>query len=146
MFGKADAYLNRYAPRPPEVGPPPDAPASSLPPAQFVQLFGEGAEGLLQDVLEGDEWTPAQRVLAMDILNGDRSISELQGEDRAVLDEISQQLAHAPAQRKEPEAPKVVRPSWIATQNEMESFPNEYHPHPSQRDWPMSPDDPEGEQ
>jgi len=145
MFAKTEVYLQRYAPGPPTIIPPPtDATASSLAPTQFTELFGEDAEGLLQDVLEGDEWTPAQRELAIHVLGGDKKLGELTGEERGVLDEITQQLMAPKPPAPKPPAP--VRPSWIATQAEMESFPEEYQPHPSKRDWPISPDDPEGEQ
>lgn len=145
MFAKTEVYLKRYAPGPPTIIPPPqDATASSLAPTQFTELFGEGSEEMLQDVLDGEEWSPAQRALATHILGGEKSIKELTGEDRAVLDDIAHQLV-AP-RPVAPPPPTPTRPSWVATQGEMESFPNEYQPHPSQRDWPMSPDHPEGEQ
>lgn len=98
LFAKTDIYLQTYAPKPPDVLPPikEDAPASSLAPTQFIQLFGEGAESMLQEVLDGDEWSPEQRELAILILGGDQDIHKLAADKLDILDTITQQLAYPP--------------------------------------------------
>jgi hypothetical protein len=144
MFGKTDAYLKAFAPKadPPHEEPP----SSSLAPTQFEELFGEGAEPLLQDVLERpDVFTKDQQDLAMAILGGTKSVRGANNEDRSHLNEIAQQLAFLkpPA----PQAPATIpRPAYVRTRAEMENFEEEYQPPPEKRDWPISPDDPEGSQ
>jgi hypothetical protein len=129
-------------PKPPEV-------AASLPPTQFEQLYGQGAESLLQDVVDGDPelWDQEQRELSLKILAGLTTLKTRDLEERRILDEIGHRMAFAPATKKE--QPKVVidtRPPYVRSQEEMETFENEYMPPPSERDWPFSPDHPEGTQ
>jgi len=113
-------YLEHFAPKVTRE----EHKRSSLAPNQFESLFGVGAEELLQDVLEGEEWSPEQRELALHILGGDKAIHGLTGEERNVLDGIAQQLASSGprADKSTPVESAPVRPSWIATQAEMEGW------------------------
>lgn len=131
--------------------PGPPAPVVPLPPTQFEQLYGRGAEGLLQDVTDGDpeDWSNEQRELALRILAGVTSIQAANNEERRVLDDIARKMALSSPKPKQPadKLPKrVVRPPHIRSQEEMETFPEEYQPPPAERDWPISPDHPEGKQ
>jgi hypothetical protein len=133
-------------PAPPTTTPPPEEPpGSSLPITRFEELFGEGAEGLLQDVIDQDPqlWTADQRELAFRILGGDRELRSLTSEERSILDEITGHLA-GPRRTVERAPATIPRPAYIRTQAEMENFEEEYQPPPEKRDWPFSPDDPEG--
>jgi hypothetical protein len=147
MFAKTDVYLKTFAPGPPTTTPPPeDATASSLAPTRFIQVFGEGAEGLLQDVVDGDpeDWTPDQQMLALKVLSGELDLKDLGGEERSVLDGITDLLASPRAPK--PKTPATIqRPSHYSTQAEMENFDQEYQPPPARQDWPSG-DLPEGDQ
>lgn len=113
-------YLEHFAPKVTRE----EHKRSSLAPNQFESLFGVGAEELLQDVLEGEEWSPEQRELAIHILGGDKTIHGLTGEERSVIDGIAQQLASSRPGRRGPPAiiPAPVRPAYVATQAEMEGW------------------------
>lgn len=136
--------------------PGPPAPVTPLPPTQFEQLYGRGAEELLQDVTDGDpeDWSNEQRELALRILSGITSISTANNEERRVLDDIARKMAFSktPAQKAQAKLQEAqsrlrdVRPPHIRSQEEMEHFPEEYQPPPAERDWPISPDHPEGKQ
>jgi hypothetical protein len=79
---------------------------------------------------------------------GDNDFSILNPGERTTLDDISQRLA-AHGGRVPPPPPKpkpLPRQQGIHTRAEMETFEQEYDPPPSARDWPISPDDPEGSQ
>ena len=128
-----------------------EAPAPPLPPTQFEQLYGRGAEGLLQDVSDGDpeEWSNEQRELALRIIAGITTIDSANNEERRILDDIARKMALS--KPKPPQLPaklpvRDLRPSYVRSQEEMENFPEEYQPPPEQRDWPISPDHPEGKQ
>lgn len=110
-------------PTPPGVNTPKEEPSrSSLAPTQFEELFGEGAEGLLQDVLDRpDVFSGDQQDLALAILGGDKTVSAASGEDRTRLDEIARQLAFLKS--PPPKAPaKIPRPAYVRTREEMEDF------------------------
>ena len=109
-------------PAPPSVNPPEEPPSSSLAPTQFEELFGEGAEGLLLDVLDRpDAFDEDQQDLARSILNGDEAIASLDEEGRTRLDEMGRHLAflepYAP-----PEPEEIARPAYVRNQSEMEDF------------------------
>ena len=144
MFGSTKTYLQTFAPK--VDSPPEEPPRSSLAPTQFEELFGEGAEGILQDVLDRpDVFDREQQELALAVLGGTKSVRGANNEDRSVLNEIARQLAYL--KPPPPQAPAIIpRPSYVRTRAEMESFGEEYMPPPSQRDWPLTPDDPEGSQ
>lgn len=125
---------------------------ASLPPTQFEQIFGTGAEGLLQDVTDGapEDWTDEQRSLALRILSGDASMRSKNNEEQRILDDIAQQMAFGQYPSKTTQTPtrvvRDIRPPHIRSQSEMEHFPEEFQPFPSLRDWPLSSDHPEGSQ
>lgn len=110
-------------PRPPDFNQTPEErPRSSLAPTQFEELFGEGAEGLLLDVLDRpDIFDEDQRDLALAVLNGEERIDSLNDESRQRLDEIGRHLAYL-----EPYVPpkegEDARPAYIRTREEMENF------------------------
>ena len=148
MFGKTDAYLNAFAPK---ALPLPEEPSrSSLPPTQFEELFG-AEPGLLADVADGppEYWTPEQQALALKILAGESDLRPANNEDRRILDGIAEQMATLKDPRGKPPATlptPIYRPPGVHTQAEMENFEEEYQPPVAKRDWPLSPDHPEGEQ
>ena len=125
-------------------------PSASLPTTQFEQLFGRGAEGVLLDVLDGDKdtWSEQEQDLALRVLAGLTTIDAANNEDRSVLDEIARKIAlpDQPGQKPRAILSARARPSYVRTQEEMEHFPEEYQPAPEARDWPISPDHPEGKQ
>jgi hypothetical protein len=110
-------------PAPPGIELPKETPSSvSLAPTQFEELFGEGAEGLLQDVLERpDVFTKDQRDLALSILGGDKTLRPSDGDDRELLDNIAYGLAVLkPPMSSSPAGDS--RPSYVRTREEMEDF------------------------
>jgi hypothetical protein len=119
-------------PTPPSMDPQEERPSSSLAPTQFEEIFGEGAEGLLEDVLDRpDVFNKEQQDLALAILGGNKSLHSASGEDRTHIDDIAQQLAFL-----SPPAPKTtvdVRPAYVHYQAEMEDFEEPTSP------WPMIP-------
>lgn len=90
---------------------------------------------------------PDERELAWSLMM-DGGFDKLTGEQRDLLDAIA--LRHASVGGKIPTPPVApvikIRTPGIHTQQEMETFEEEYDPPPSRRDWPISPDDPEGYQ
>jgi hypothetical protein len=145
LFGKTEDYLGRYAPAPPDANTPPEEPSSSsLPPTQFEQIYGKEAEPLLMDVLDGpDEFRPEQRELALLLASGEKKLEELTGEERDILNGITHRMAYG---TPPPPKPAIMpRPAGVHTQFEMENFENEFMPPADKRDWPISPDDPEGQ-
>jgi len=107
-------------PAPPNMNPPEERPRSSLAPTQFEELFGEGNEGLLLDVLDRpDVFSKDQQELAMDILGGRRSMRSIEGEDRVNLDEIAHQIAFLKPVSTDA---SVARPAYVHTREEMEDF------------------------
>lgn len=110
-------------PAPPGIESPKEEPSSSsLAPTQFEELFGEGAEGLLQDVLERpDVFTKDQRDLALSILGGDKSTRPSDGDDRELLDNIAYGLAVLrPPMQATPTGD--IRPAYVHTREEMEDL------------------------
>jgi hypothetical protein len=104
MFGKKEEYLAAYAPKPYPTGE--AKPSPSLPPTQFEQLFGRGAEAVLQDVLDHpDSFTHDEVNLCWQILSGAKVIKKLDAEDRTLLDHIAIQLAtmNKPVSTRPPE-------------------------------------------
>lgn len=147
MFGDTKTYLQAHAPAPPDHTTPPEEPRSSLAPTQFEQLFGRET-GLLLDVMDDDtgQFSPEERELARDIVVGDNDFSILTAGQKDMLDRIGLHLASyggRPAPKVEPPK-KLPMQQGIHTRAEMETFEQEYDPPPSARDWPISPDDPEG--
>jgi len=110
-------------PAPPTIYSPVEEPSSSsLAPTQFEDLFGQGAEGLLQDVLERpDVFTKDQRDLAISILGGEKAIRSSDEDDRALLDNIAYGLAVLRPPTS-PEPARDTRPAYIRTREEMEDF------------------------
>lgn len=144
-YHECDLMKPPTPPAPPTMLPPPEEPpSSSLPVTRFEELFGEGAWPLLQDVIDQDPqlWTTEQRELAMRILNGERVRTS---EERNILDEITGLLA-GPRRAVKTKPVIIPRPAYVRTRAEMENFEEEYQPPPEERDWPLSPDDPEGSQ
>jgi hypothetical protein len=138
MFAKTDEYLAAHAPAPPTADPPTkDAPASSLAPTQFEQLFGRET-GLLLDVVDDDtdKYGPEEKELAFRLMVGDNDFSMLGAHERELLDQITHKISQ-PAPNKQQLEVGVVRPSHISTQAEMENFDQEYQPPPAQQDWPV---------
>ena len=120
-------------------------------PVDTEQLYGRGAEGLLQDVSDGDpeEWSNEQRELALRIIAGITTIDSANNEERRVLDDIARKMALSKPKPQQPAATlpvRDVRPPHVRSQEEMETFTEEYQPLPKDRDWPISPDHPEGQQ
>lgn len=109
-------------PTPPGVSTQKEEPVrSSLAPTQFEELFGEGAEGLLEDVLDRpDAFSKDQRDLAMAILGGDKSINSADAEDRTRINEIAHNLAFL--NPITPKTPVDDRPVYVRTRAEMEDF------------------------
>lgn len=140
MFGTTDQYLQAHAPR--ADIPPEELPSSSLPLTQFEQMFGRGAEPLLGEVMDDDRFSPEQRQLALEIAGG-RKLSALTPEDHAQLDDITQQMVTMPA-KKDPPPPPPRKAPYISTRAEMENFEEEFMPPVVKKDWPISPEDPEG--
>lgn len=110
-------------PKPPSMSTTPEERSrSSLPPTQYEEMYGEGAEGLLLDVLDrSDEFNEDQRNLARLILSGSETISSLDAADRERLDVIGRQLAQLEP-REEPIPEKPIRPAYVRTREEMENF------------------------
>ena len=109
-------------PAPPGVNPPTEErPSSSLAPTQYEELFGEGMEGLLQDVLDRRRFfSKDEQNLASAILSGSSSIRSEDEDERAMLDSIARKLAYLePPVVQEPEP---VRPAYVHTREEMETF------------------------
>ena len=105
-----------------------EAPAPPLPPTQFEQLYGE---------------------LALRIIAGITTIDSANNEERRVLDDIARKMALSKPKPQQPAATlpvRDVRPPHVRSQEEMETFTEEYQPLPKDRDWPISPDHPEGQQ
>ena len=99
-----------------------EPPRSSLAPTQFEEIFGEGAESLLQDVMERpDVFTKDQRRLAAEILSGEKAVRSSDGDDRELLDNIAYGLAVLkPPMSSSPAGDS--RPSYVRTREEMEDF------------------------
>jgi hypothetical protein len=103
LFGTKEEYLSRAAPMPPApplpVELPPEKPrvSGSLARTQFEDIFGRGAEGLLQYVHDNPAYSPDQQTLALLVLAGHKKIEELDLHDREVLDRIALQLATSPS-------------------------------------------------
>lgn len=78
-------------------------------------------EGLLQDVLDRRRFfSRDEQNLATAILSGSSSIRPEDEDERAMIDSIARKLAYLePPVVQEPEA---VRPSYVRTREEMESF------------------------
>lgn len=131
------ALLLPEAPLPPEPPPPPEAPKppeppntdpkpeepprSSLAPTQFEELFGEGAEALLLDVLDRpDAFSRDQQDLAR-VLLGRGSVRPADDTEREHIDAIARQLASLkpPAPQAPTEEP---RPAYVRTREEMEDL------------------------
>ena len=101
---------------------PEEPPRSSLAPTQFEELFGEGAEGLLLDVLDRpDAFSRDQQDLAR-IMLGRGSTLPANDDERDQIDDIARQLASLKPPPT-PQAPtKTPRPAYIRTREEMEDF------------------------
>lgn len=110
-------------PAPPSVDSRPEEhPRTARPNTQYEEMFGEGAEGLLLDVLDRpDTFDEDQRDLARSILSGEEAIPTLGPEGRQRLDEIGRDLVHL-----DPFVPPVredaPRPTYVRTRKEMEDF------------------------
>ena len=111
-------------PKPPELGVTVEEPKrSSLPLTQFEDLFGEGAEGVLLDVLDRpDVFDKDQQDLATTILSGENAIRTLDDEERERLDGMTRTLARL--KKYEPSKKKLAdpRPAYVRTKEEMEDF------------------------
>lgn len=108
-------------PEPPSTHPKPEEPPrSSLAPTQFEELFGEGAEALLLDVLDRpDAFSRDQQDLAR-VLLGRGSVRPADDAEREHIDAIARQLASL----KPPTSttPPNTRPAYVRTREEMEDF------------------------
>lgn len=115
LFGTKEEYLARVAPMPPApplpVELPPEQPRvrGSLARTQFEELFGQGAEGLLQYVYDNPDYTPEQQTLALLVTAGHKKINELDSHDRTELDRIALRLATQPAGARAQQQAQVVR-------------------------------------
>jgi len=126
LFGSKDEYLSRAAPTPPAppfpVELPPEQPRvrGSLARTQFEELFGPGAEGLLQYVYDNPDFAPDSQSLALLILAGHKKINELDAHDRTVLDRVALQIATSPSEsRRAAEARESARRDFRITPGTM---------------------------
>lgn len=128
--------MEARAPAPPLPIPIPEPPptAPSLPPTQFEQTYGPGAEGLLQYVPDNPVYTPEQHLFALLVLGGQKDITKLDEYDQDVLDDITQRMIHEPTQTtkkaREAEAERVKRlreiPPGSMLHKDVEVLPEEH--------------------
>ena len=94
LLAPTKTYLNAFAPPPPLITPQETRARVSLAPTLFEQLFGPGAEVLLQEVPDRPEsYTSDEIELAWQILSGAKQIKGLQPDERDILDAITHRMA-----------------------------------------------------
>jgi len=101
LFGSPKAFVDVLAPKAFEKAE--EQKRSSLQPTLFEQLYGQGAENLLQDVLDYPEvFTDEENTLAWEILGGTKKLKTLNVNERSMLDHITDRLVDGGYRKPKP--------------------------------------------
>lgn len=107
MFGKTDEYLKAYAPSvSSEV--PAKKPGSSFALTQLEQMYGQDYVAVLSEAMDDPDLPAEQRLLALELVAGTKTLRKLDASDTSLLDSLTQH-SYAGSPRKLPptKVPKV---------------------------------------